>query len=217
MRSLYRSPNKRLQPRGAHPAFPLTDSPSRHPIATSSGFTVLTLALVGAPLTGKSALAAALNGALQTPACATTVVIAPAHLTAASLAGYDLILLMGLEAPGYGPNQGGLPAINAQMTQMREAADQSIRTALLQAGVPYQVIYGSEDERLAHALAALEHLLKTTDKTADKCLRQSAGSVGAPDSAGTARPWVWVCDKCSDPQCEHRLLSDLLAGRSHPA
>lgn len=170
---------------------------------------MLNIALVGAPQTGKSALAAALNGALETSACAASVVIDPAHLPAGKLAGYDLILLMGLEAPAHGLNPCGLPAITAQM---REAADQSIRTALLQAGVPYQVIYGSPEERLAHALAALEPLLKT----AGQRLRHSPGAAGGPDSAGKTRPWVWVCDKCSDPQCEHRLLSDLLAGRARP-
>lgn len=172
---------------------------------------MLNIALVGAPQTGKSALAAALNDALETSACAAAVVIDPAHLPAGDLAGYDLVLLMGLETPAHGLNPCGLPASAAQM---REAADQSIRTTLLQAGVPYQVIYGSNDERLTHALAALEPLLK---KNGGKRLRQSPGSLGSPDSPGKARPWVWVCDKCSDPQCEHRLLSDLLAGRTRPA
>jgi len=208
MRSLYRSPNKRFSrvQRPASTPLPVV------PFATSSGFTVLNIALVGAPQTGKSHLCTALTDVLEASACAASVVMDPAHLTAASLAGYDLILLMGLETPGHGSNQGGLPAINAQI---RESADQSIRTALLQAGVPYQVIYGSEDERLAHALAALEPLLKPAGKRP----RQSPGSVGGPDSAGKTRPWVpwvWVCDKCSDPQCEHRLLSDLLAGRARP-
>lgn len=176
---------------------------------------MLNIALVGAPQTGKSALAAALNGALETSACAASVVIDPAHLPAASLAGYDRILLMGLELPVRGLDMGDLPALTAQRDEVREAADQSIRIALLQAGVPYQVIYGSAEERLAHALAALEPLLKT----AGQRLRHSPGAAGGPDSAGKTRPWtpwVWVCDKCSDPQCEHRLLSDLLAGRARP-
>jgi len=181
---------------------------------------VLKLALVGAPHTGKSALAAALDEALKSSACAASaaVVIVPAPLPAASLAGYDLVLLMGLETPVRGPDMGDLPALTAQMREVgevREAADQSIRAALLQAGVPYQVIYGSAEERLAHAFAALEPLLKT----AGQRLRHSPSAVGGPDSAGKTRPrvpWVWVCDKCSDPQCEHRLLSDLLAGRTRP-
>jgi len=179
---------------------------------------MLKLALVGAPYTGKSALAAALNGALETPACAAPasvfVAIVSAPLLAASLAGYDLVLLMGLELPVRGPAMGDLPALTARMNDVRarEAADQSIRVALQQAGVPYQVIYGSAEERLAHALAALEPLLKT----AGQRLRHSPGAMSSPDSAAKTRPWVWVCDKCSDPQCEHRLLSDLLAGRERP-
>jgi nicotinamide riboside kinase len=175
---------------------------------------VLKLALVGAPYTGKSALAAALDEALKTSDCAASasVVIVPTPLPAASLAGYDVVLLMGLETPVRGPDMGDLPALTTQRNEVREAADQSIRSALLQAGVPYQVIYGSVEERLAHALAALEPLLKT----AGQRLRHSPGALDGPDSAGKTRPWVWVCDKCSDPQCEHRLLSDLLAGRARP-
>lgn len=177
---------------------------------------MLKLALVGAPYTGKSALAAALNGALETSVCAApasaSVAIVSAPLLAASLAGYDLILLMGLELPVRGLDMGDLPALTARMNEVREAADQSIRAALRQAGVPYQVIYGSAEERLTHALAALEPLLKT----AGQRLRHNPGAVDGPDSAGKTRPWVWVCDKCSDPKCEHRLLSDLLAGRARP-
>ena len=30
-------------------------------------------------------------------------------------------------------------------------------------------------------------------------------------------PWVWSCEKCSDPQCEHRLLTALLAQRARQA
>ena len=29
----------------------------------------------------------------------------------------------------------------------------------------------------------------------------------------TRTTWAWTCDKCSDPACEHRLFSDLVAGR----
>ena len=177
---------------------------------------MLKLALVGAPYTGKSALAAALNGALGTPACAApasaSIAIVSAPVLAASLAGYDLVLLMGLELPVREPDMGDSPVLTARMNEAREAADQSIRAALRQAGMPYQVIYGSAEERLAHALAALEPLLKT----AGQRLRHSPGAMSNPGSAGKTRPWVWVCDKCSDPQCEHRLLSDLLAGRARP-
>jgi hypothetical protein len=31
------------------------------------------------------------------------------------------------------------------------------------------------------------------------------------------QPWVWMCEKCSDPQCEHRLLTALLAQRDSAA
>ena len=60
------------------------------------------------------------------------------------------------------------------------------------AAVPYRVVYGAGADRLQNALAAIDAAL----------------SPRAP-----ARGWAWSCDKCSDPDCEHRLFSQLL-GRS---
>jgi hypothetical protein len=71
--------------------------------------------------------------------------------------------------------------------------DALLRQTLLQAQIPFQVIYGLGEERLAQALSALKR-----SPTVREARR---------------KPWVWACDKCSDPACEHRLLSDLLASR----
>lgn len=154
--------------------------------------TVLKIALVGAPHTGKSQLAAALTGSLKASGWQAEVVVADTPALPADLARYDLTLLMGLEtAKTLGP--------------VWETADQSIRAALAHAAVPYQVIYGLGEERLAQALQAVERLLPR----AGKPMRQST----RPDSSN-GRAWVWICEKCSDPQCEHRLLTDLLAQRA---
>jgi hypothetical protein len=100
----------------------------------------------------------------------------------------DLVLLCGLES--------------ADQTQ--QAADQSIRSALAAASMAYCVLYGGAPQRLAQALAAVERL-------------QPGLPLREQQPAGKSRPWVWACDKCSDPVCEHRLLSDLLAQRAASA
>ena len=101
--------------------------------------------------------------------------------------GFDHHLLLALDIPA--PLAAGLADGGAQRQQM----DTLLRSTLVQAGLPFQVIYGLGEQRLAQALAAL-------------------GKPAAESGAGR-QPWVWVCDKCSDPVCEHRLLSDLLASR----
>ncbi len=77
----------------------------------------------------------------------------------------------------------------------RDAAgiDQRLRQQLGRTGTAFRVIYGQGPERLLNALAALDETSGGSDST---------------------RPWVWSCDNCSDPQCERRLLSDLLSQRA---
>lgn len=90
-------------------------------------------------------------------------------------------------------------------TQTQLHADQALRQALVAAAAPFQVIYGQGQERLRNALQAL------------KTARADAVPDGT-DTPSLANPekrklWVWACEKCSDPVCEHRLLSGLLAKR----
>ena len=79
---------------------------------------------------------------------------------------------------------------------VREPVDELVRESLARASLPYRVVYGTGEERLANALAAIE-------------------ATASPDGAG-ARPWTWSCDKCSDPDCEHRLFTALL-GKTNPS
>ena len=151
------------------------------------------IAIAGAPLSGKSPLAAALSHALQASGrqAAVTVTTPPFP---ADLAGHDLVLLTGLEPASQARSA------TASMAAAQEAADQAIRTALASAGVSYRVMYGTADQRLAQALEAVN------PPTPQRTIAARNGRKSA---------WTWVCDKCSDPACEHRLLSDLLAQRAN--
>lgn len=149
---------------------------------------MLKIAVTGAPSTGKHLLASALDRALKDAGRNASVAVAGPSAFLAGPAGYGLVLLCGLEA----------------MEPTQQAADQSIRSALAAAGMAYCVLYGTAPQRLAQALGAVERL-------------QPGLPLREPQPAGRSKPWVWACDKCSDPVCEHRLLSDLLAQRAAPA
>lgn len=100
---------------------------------------------------------------------------------------YDLTLVTGLDLPWVADG------LQRDGPHVREPVDARLRAALARAGVAYRVIYGSGDQRLKQALAAIE------------------GSAARPHAGGA---WRWTCDKCSDPECEHRLFSALgLTGR----
>ena len=129
----------------------------------------------------------------------------------ADLPGFDLVLLAGMETPEHSKSLGTLFFAPCKMARhpvpSQEAIDHSIRTALARAGVAYRVLYGTTGERLAHALQAVEGLLPSARQS-----RQATRPTGLKN-----QPWVWMCDKCSDPQCEHRLLTALLASRDSAA
>jgi nicotinamide riboside kinase len=100
------------------------------------------------------------------------------------LGAYDVILITGLDLPWVADG------LQRDGPHVREPVDALIREALARAQVPYRVVYGRGDERLRNALSAIE-----------------AGS--AESHTGNSN-WVWTCDKCSDPDCEHRLFSSLV-------
>ncbi len=148
--------------------------------------------LLGAPGTGKTQLAAALTAALSAEKHAASVFTindnpALPHPDPTACT----TLLMGLDLPA--------PPASAELQQ---AADRALRNTLAQAGVNYQVVYGHGEQRLRSALSALRAQLP-----------------GGRDSEVDAKRtrWVWACDNCSDPQCERRLLSDLLVARAGAA
>lgn len=79
--------------------------------------------------------------------------------------------------------------------QPREKVDALLRSLLQGEQLPFQVIYGQGPQRLDSALQALvcAGVLPT-------------GSVDRKEDSGGQRAWTWVCEKCSDPACEHRLF-----------
>jgi nicotinamide riboside kinase len=158
---------------------------------------MLKIALLGAPRTGKSLLESSLRSAMKSSALAVTV-YGETDVAAlpAALRDYDLVLLTGLPVSRHASKAGFL------QRQAQQAADAAIRAALIDAQIAFQVLYGSSDERLTQAREAIESLLPA----------QTRPQPQRPPE--TKNPWVWLCDKCSDPQCEHRLLTDLLASRT---
>lgn len=149
------------------------------------------IAILGAPSSGTSVLAAQLRLRLQ-PASAFTVLEVPQHTSGAAtnwdhalaaMNGTDLILLMGL-ASHCGADQ--------------RAADQALRATLHRKSLPYALVYGTDPQRCEHALQAIRYQQRTT-----------AGPLPANLQPQPSR-WQWPCEKCSDPQCEHRLFSELV-------
>lgn len=164
---------------------------------------MLKIAVTGAPLTGKRQLAAALDCALKISGHEATVAVTDAAPLPADLPSFGLTLLMGLE-------EVPLQAVKTadERWQRQHNADQSIRAALSHAGIPYRVMYGTSEQRLAQALEAAQSLRPRTPAFT----RNTPGATPGPKK--NQKAWVWVCEKCSDPACEHRLLSDLLAERA---
>lgn len=188
---------------------------------------MLKVALLGAPHTGKSRLATSMKSPVEAAGWKVAITVLELPGCAAELAGCGLTLLMGLNAPRANHEPSDASSVSAvpgdtgpcqakAQAMSQTVADQSIRAELAQANVAYQVMYGSDDERLALALRAIEQRMTPATRRPQQGL---AANSNPPDTTAsgatrTASAWVWVCDKCSDPQCEHRLLTDLLARRA---
>ena len=102
---------------------------------------------------------------------------------------YDATLLTGLDLP-WVPD-----GLQRDAAQPREEVDALLRSLLQGAQLPFQVIYGQGPQRLDSALQALVSAGVLP-----------AGIVERTVDSGAQRAWVWVCEKCSDPACEHRLF-----------
>ena len=87
----------------------------------------------------------------------------------------------------------------------REPTDTLVRAALSGAGLSFAVVHGTGGERLSNAWNAINSIAG------------NEGQARARGSRGNAKPtsWSWPCEKCSDPECEHRLFSDLLGRRDN--
>jgi nicotinamide riboside kinase len=106
---------------------------------------------------------------------------------------YDLTLLTGLDLPWVADG------LQRDGPHVREPVDALVRAALGKAGVAYRVVYGQGEERLRNALVAIGSIAEEVQP-----VRATA------DFPSEKRAWAWICDKCSDPQCEHRLFTSKL-------
>ncbi|MBO9677857.1 MAG: hypothetical protein J7556_06445 [Acidovorax sp.] len=96
------------------------------------------------------------------------------------------------------PEPCGAPAVVLLLGGSPDAS--AWRDLLAQAGWSYQVLYGEgAAQRLDAALRALHVALPAALREAP-----APRTIDAPQ-----RLRAWACEKCSDPQCEHRLFTAL--------
>ncbi len=73
----------------------------------------------------------------------------------------------------------------------RAPLDQRLRSALTGAGIVYQVVYGQGPMRLQNAIDSIA----------------TCAAFPWARSMKPVKKWAWLCDKCSDPDCEHQLFT----------
>ena len=111
--------------------------------------------------------------------------------------------------PEPGPSRVLLLALNtlASPPERRAAqieADNALRAQLQALALPCTVVHGQGEAALSNALLALG--LPALDA------QTQTGREQAQFDLNRGRT-PWSCEKCSDPECEHRLFTGLLAGR----
>ena len=113
--------------------------------------------------------------------------------------GFDLTFVMGLDLPWVADG------IQRDGVATQSEFDGTLRHVLHSQGIGFSVIYGTGDERVNSAItamAAMAAIAKAQHPPQEKITRKS--------------PWQWVCDKCSDAQCEHRTFTALLEAKPQP-
>ena len=170
----------------------------------------LRVAVLGAPGTGKKTLLQALQQAAASPGSGWQLVHDHAALQALESALH--------QAPDEATRQQAISAYlqlggtaevrllcaldytcraSAAAMARRALLDASLRRALDAQQWPFSTLYGDDATRVQAALQVIAQRLQ-------------------PPAAlpPTASRWRWACEKCSDPDCEHRLFRDLVtAGR----
>jgi nicotinamide riboside kinase len=111
---------------------------------------------------------------------------------------YDITLVTGLDLPWVADG------LQRDGPQMRGPVDTLVRQALERSGLAYRVVYGQGPRRLNNALLALG--LEGEDAAAQETREQGQFAINQGRS-------VWQCNDCSDPACEHKLFTGMLAKR----
>lgn len=152
-----------------------------------------TLVLLGAPGTGAQALSDALHAHL---APSSAHILCNPGLPSEGVLDASLILLMGLDQP-----------CPTSERAAQEAADARLRADLAQVGLGYRVVYGHGEQRIDNALNAIKNI------ASNKYLSSARGIFDSDSGTSirtAARLRAWNCEKCSDPECEHRLFTALM-------
>lgn len=103
----------------------------------------------------------------------------------------DLTLVMALDLPWEADG------LQRDGPQVQAPVDQRVRAALHRAGLPYQVIAGRGEARLARAVDTVRRAL----------VRRTTSTLNPAEPR--ARPWRHVCGRCGDPGCERHLFTAL--------
>ena len=91
-----------------------------------------------------------------------------------------------------------------------EVNELALRTALAEANLGFQVLYGATlAERLRNAANAVALTARTYLPSAESA-RFAVTDIAKPTHP---RMRSWSCEKCSDPECEHRLFTGLTAAQ----
>ena len=130
---------------------------------------------------------------------------------------YDITLLTGLDLSWMADG------LQRDGPHTQEAADSLLRAVLGRASLGYQVVYGKGPARLENALRAI-HAMDPIKAITDALKINATQSIATYTQGTGARAlfssqkqeksaktavWTWPCDKCSDPECEHRLFTRL--------
>ncbi len=97
----------------------------------------------------------------------------------------DLTLLTALDLPWIADG------LQREGPHVREPVDRLVRAALQAAHLPYAVIAGTGERRIAAAMQAVRHSLQASS---------------AEDESAANPRWQWVCERCGDANCERHVL-----------
>jgi nicotinamide riboside kinase len=109
---------------------------------------------------------------------------------------YAVTLLSGLDMPWVADG------IQREGDYVRAPVDALLRHRLDEAGIGYQVVYGLGAQRLHNAIDCI---------AACATIYWPIASKHSENTTKNTATWKWVCDKCSDADCEHRLFRQLTA------
>jgi HTH-type transcriptional regulator, transcriptional repressor of NAD biosynthesis genes len=112
---------------------------------------------------------------------------------------YDITLVTGMDLPWVADG------LQRDGPHVRGPVDTLVRQALAREGIAFRVVYGQGHQRLNNALLALG--LEGEDEAARQMREQAQFAINQGRT-------VWQCNECSDPDCEHKLFTGLLAQRS---